>query len=200
MTEGSITHHYSVSIHPLFWNQNNILAFVFADISPEREKLEQLQSIANIDTLTQLYNRRYGMGILEKWIFESRAFVLCFIDINNLKFVNDRYGHVEGDKYIVRVSNTIRKFNEEAVVCRIGGDEFMLLAENWSVEAAEERLEVLQSELKDCGCSYECSISYGIIPVVTGNRSHANELLSIADEKMYEYKRAYKLLRKNKPR
>lgn len=198
VTELELTHsesvqHYSVSIHPLLWNHHNAFTFVLTDISTQTEQLKKLQSIANIDTLTQLYNRRYGMEVLENWLSERRNFVLCFIDIDNLKSVNDRYGHPEGDRCITCVSGIMREFSPEAVLCRIGGDEFMLLAENWNQEATENRLEALRSQMIGRSRSYELSISYGVLPVEGGQSHQASDLLSAADERMYEYKRAYKL-------
>lgn len=189
---------YSVSIHPLHWNQHNALAFVFTDISTEKEQLKKLQNVANIDTLTQLYNRRYGMEVIEQWLSEDRNFVLCFLDIDNLKYVNDEHGHTEGDQYITCVSTIIREFSSDAVVCRIGGDEFMILAENWSPEAAAGRLELLRKQLTCSNSSYDRSVSYGLISVGPDNILKASDLLSVADEKMYEYKRAYKLLQRRK--
>lgn len=191
--------HYSVSIHPLHWSQQKVLAFVFMDISREREQMKKLQNIANMDTLTQLYNRRYGIEVMEKWLSAGRHFILCFLDIDNLKFVNDRYGHGEGDEYIIQVSAALNEFFPEAVICRIGGDEFMLLAENWNSEGAREGMEMLRNRLNDCKASYECSISYGIISVGSDNTLQVSDLLSAADEKMYEYKRAYKLRKRDRP-
>lgn len=186
--------YYSVSIHHLHWNQHNALAFVLTDISLERERLRKLQSIADLDTLTQCYNRRRGMEILDCWLAENKNFILCFADIDNLKYVNDRFGHMEGDQYIIQVSNKMREFSPDAIICRIGGDEFMLLAENWRADVAKKRLEVLRSQMnaRNDGTNilyeYERGISYGVIAVEPDNILQASELLSAADEKMYEYK------------
>lgn len=203
MQNNGIIRYYSVSIHPLNWNGRNALAFVLTDVSNERERLNKLQNMADLDPLTQLYNRRYGMEVLEDWIAQCKSFILSFVDIDNLKYVNDRLGHAEGDQYILCVSVIMREFAPNAVVCRIGGDEFMLLAENWNVDEARERLEVLRRALIGWNgspeISYERSISYGVIPVgpsAPGPVLQASELLSAADEKMYEYKRAYKLRQK----
>lgn len=207
MPNNGIVRYYSVSIHPLNWNGRKALAFVLTDVSNERVRLNKLQNIADLDPLTQLYNRRYGMEVLEDWIAQSKNFILSFVDIDNLKYVNDRLGHAEGDQYILCVSVIIREFAPNAMVCRIGGDEFMLLAENWNVDEARERLEVLRRALigwrGSPEISYDRSISYGVIPVAPsaeGPAVQASELLSAADEKMYEYKRAYKLRHKNKAR
>lgn len=184
---------YAVSIHLLRWNQKNAYAFVFTDISLEKEQLKKLENIANIDTLTQLYSRRYGMETLNEWIAQKKKFILCFIDMDNLKFVNDTYGHMEGDDYIISVAQKISIFDNKAVVCRIGGDEFMLLAENLNQSLAAERFESLRNELLHTSSLYERSISYGIISVDENNNMQTSDLLSLADERMYEYKRAYKL-------
>ena len=136
------------------------------------------------------------MEILDCWLAENKNFILCFADIDNLKYVNDRFGHMEGDKYIIHVSNKMSEFSPDAVICRIGGDEFMLLAENWRADTAKERLEVLRSQMngRNGGTNtfyeYERSISYGVIQVEPDNTLQAGELLSAADEKMYEYKAA----------
>lgn len=166
------------------------------DISTGREQLKKFKDIANIDTLTQLRSRRYGMEIINKWLSERRSFVMCFIDIDNLKFVNDKYGHTEGDKYIIAISNAMHEFISDVVVCRLGGDEFMLLTEKWSQDVTREKMEILRSGLIDPDCAYDRSISYGIIEIGPDNMLSTSDILSAADEKMYEYKRAYKLRRK----
>ncbi len=164
--------------------------------SRERESLNHLQNIANCDTLTQVYNRHYCMELLDQWLYERRTFLLCFVDIDNLKRVNDQFGHMEGDNYIVKVSCILQDFSPDVIACRIGGDEFILLMENWTVEAAQKRMETLRSCLNNAnrksGIPFEYSISYGVIAVEEENTVSANDLLIAADEKMYEYKRAYK--------
>jgi diguanylate cyclase (GGDEF)-like protein len=161
----------------------------------EIEHLHKLKKAADSDTLTQVYNRRYGMEILNEWLTENKSFIVCFVDIDNLKYVNDEFGHTEGDKYILSVADTLRGFSAKAIICRLGGDEFMLLAQDWRKKAAVAKMEALRSLLanySDQEALYTNSISYGIVEVGAGNTMIASELLSIADEKMYEYKRAHK--------
>lgn len=188
--------YYSVSIHPMRWHKRNALTFVISDVTRERERLNNLQNIANYDTLTQAYNRHYCMELLDEWLDEGETFLICFIDIDNLKHVNDQFGHMEGDNYIIRVSDVLREFSPEVITCRIGGDEFVLLIQNWTAKAARERMEALRNCLnaanRKSGLSFEYSISYGVIEVEEDNILSAADLLNAADEKMYEYKRAYK--------
>jgi len=69
----------------------------------------------------------------------------------------------------------------------------MLLVENWDAEAAAQRMEQLRGSLVTAGADYDRSMSYGVISVGPDNTMQAGDLLVAADEKMYEYKRDYKL-------
>ena len=184
--------HYSVSIYTLYWNNDNAYAFVFTDISHEKNQLKRLEEIAHIDTLTQLYNRRYGMEILSESIKCSKKFALCFVDVNGLKYVNDSYGHMEGDDYIIAVSKKLREMDDDVIVCRIGGDEFMVIREDWDLDSATEKFEILNDALLITNNLYARSISYGIVLVDEANTHPCSDLLSLADEKMYAYKKTYK--------
>ena len=187
---------FSVTIHPLNWHGQEALAFVLTDISAEKEHLRSLNEFAYRDSLTQIANRRYGMQVLQDWLSNKQTFCLCFVDIDNVKYVNDWFGHAEGDRYILYIVNILRTFSSEAVLCRIGGDEFMLLIQNMDKDEAEMRLASLQHEMTDQYVSidifYSRRISYGVIEVTSDNLLTASELLSIADDNMYEYKRAHK--------
>ncbi len=194
------TQYFSVELKPVNWMDGCAIAFVLTDISRDKEKLYTLQKAAFHDTLTRLYNRHYGMELLQEWIKENSSFILCFADIDNLKYVNDKFGHTEGDRYIQCVADKLRESLPEAVICRVGGDEFLLLDKSIDMSTAFERMEGARNSLLAHQCeknvSYEHSLSYGIIQINEDNALLAEELLSIADEKMYEYKRAYKT-RKN---
>lgn len=196
LESGGVARYYSVSLHPIYWYQRSTLAFILTDVSRERETLRTLQNVANRDPLTQLYNRRYGMQRLSEWLDQRKRFVLGFVDIDNLKGVNDQFGHMEGDRYITLVSGILSEFSSDALICRIGGDEFILLAQDWDRDEACARLEQLKKRMADYSSSthapYDHSISYGIILVEEGNTLQAGDLLSAADERMYMYKRVYK--------
>lgn len=130
-----------------------------------------LEAIAYIDMLTGVCNRHYGMQVLGEWLGDHKTFVICFLDIDNLKYVNDQYGHSEGDKYLQRVADVLRELSPEVIICRLGGDEFMLLAQQWTISAAKERLEALRNRLAlhndEPDALYIHSVSYGLIEVGT---------------------------------
>lgn len=152
------------------------------------ESIESLQSFAFTDTLTDLRNRRYGMDALEK-LAETGGFCVCFIDIDHLKGVNDRYGHAVGDQYILQVvnilSNTLKK---EHIFSRLGGDEFMVLFPQTCYADAERLMESACCDVQNLSMEYQASISYGLVEIVPGGEFSAAEILRLADEKMYACK------------
>lgn len=189
--------YFSAEIHPLSWYEHSALVFMLTDISAEKERLCLLENAAYIDITTRLFNRNYAMQVLNEWLADSKSFILCFVDMDNLKYVNDRFGHCEGDRYILTVAQQLTNFSPDIVLCRVGGDEFLILAQGWSNDKARERMETLRCGLMKHSATednnYDRSISYGIIEAGADNLLSAYDLLNIADEKMYEYKRAYKM-------
>jgi diguanylate cyclase (GGDEF)-like protein len=200
LTHGGLTQYFSVMTRPMLWRERPSVVFMLTDISAEHEHIQQLEDVAYRDMLTGQFNRHYGMRTLERLTDEKRAFALCFVDIDNLKYVNDKFGHNEGDKYILSVSAVLRAFSPDATICRLGGDEFMLLASGWTEENAAAQLEALRGRLlkrnEAPGAEYYHSMSYGVVGVSPGNDLPPSELLAVADAKMYEYKRFHKMERR----
>jgi diguanylate cyclase (GGDEF)-like protein len=199
LERGDISQFFSAAIYALHWYEHQAVAFVLTDVSVDKERIRALENVAYKDTLTQIFNRHYGMQLLSEWLAQGKTFIICFVDMDNLKYVNDKYGHAEGDKYILCVTGVLRKFSPDAVICRLGGDEFMLLAQNWTLSNAQNKLEALRDMLIQYNngpdALYNHSMSYGVIEVNADNTHSESELLSIADEKMYEYKRSHKMER-----
>jgi diguanylate cyclase (GGDEF)-like protein len=198
--------YFSVMLYPIQWYGHNAVACVLTDISTEKEQIKELEDVAYRDMLTGTYNRHFGMKLLNDWIDRQLRFVICFIDMDRLKYVNDVFGHAEGDKYILKVSELLSTFSADPYVCRLGGDEFMVLAPNISLAEAEERLESLRNELTqeeytdaENEITYKRSLSYGVVEVPADNTISSGDLLSAADEKMYEYKKAHKAERRDTP-
>lgn len=145
---------------------------------------EDLEYYANNDILTGIFNRRGGMQILEQAInMASRhklPLTICFIDINGLKAVNDRDGHNEGDRFIERVSDSIRdRIRKSDTVFRFGGDEFIIILPGCnSVEATE-----IITDIKGAKIDF----SYGITSYKEGMT--IDELIGEADRVMYRNKK-----------
>jgi diguanylate cyclase (GGDEF)-like protein len=196
---------FSVTFYPLHWYGYDAMAAVLSDITASKAEIDKLEGIAYRDALTGKYNRHYGMNRLNEWLGQHRHFVVCFIDMDRLKYVNDVLGHAEGDRYILHVAKLLEGFSDDACICRLGGDEFMVLAGDFDQGAAKDRLEAL----RDClvavelttqgGTPYKGSLSYGIVEVTKDNELPASEILSLADERMYAYKRAHRMERRDAP-
>ena len=195
---------FNLIMYPVNWYGHKAVAAVLVDITEEKEQIEELENVAYKDMLTGCYNRHYGMKLLDEWIKERKHFIICFVDMDRLKYVNDVFGHLEGDQYIIQVANLLGKYSHDAVVCRLGGDEFMMIVPDNTEAQAVKRMEALRDELSKeehisdkKKAKYKRSISYGVVEVAPNNRTSANILLTLADEKMYEYKRAHKAERRD---
>jgi len=197
LSDSGVAQILSATMRPILWRERPSLAFVFTDVSAERSHLRELADTSYRDTLTRRYNRHFGMKTLEQWINECRSFTLSFVNIDNLKYVNDTYGQLEGDDYILSVTAVLRGFSPELLISRLGGDEFMLLAENWDEARTNAHLDALRTRLLKRNSApdlkYFYSMSYGAVAVESNNKYTASELKSIVDSKMSEYQRLHKL-------
>jgi diguanylate cyclase (GGDEF)-like protein len=170
----------------------------------ERENIELKSRIAELerlvvaDTLTPLYNRRHFMTELDRWCWRVHRYgghnALMFIDVDNLKAVNDIYGHQAGDAMLVEIANgLLASVRKSDLVARIGGDEFGILLDNIphaELEGKAERLVKAISKLTITynGKTLSPGISAGYCMVEAGTKPV--ELLQRADRSMYAAKKA----------
>ncbi|MCC3357357.1 GGDEF domain-containing protein [Bacillus sp. REN16] len=157
----------------------------------------ELKIKASLDPLTGVYNRRYGIEVLQDALLranlEQIEFTLCFIDINNLKVVNDKFGHPEGDYLIQTICNVIRNVvNEEDVLFRYGGDEFIVIFFSKTplhVEKTWERILTLLEQLSHTtDKQYPFSASHGLFYFKSGMEMSFDDILENADKEMYKEK------------
>jgi diguanylate cyclase (GGDEF)-like protein/PAS domain S-box-containing protein len=172
-----------------------------SDITNRKEAEDVLKRYASIDEMTGLLNKRSGMLILENTFDHARIYgldlSLCFIDLNDLKLVNDTYGHEEGDYYIKTTSHAIQlAINDKDAIFRYGGDEIVIILdqcnENNAIKVIERIQKTLNHMASEAGKPYTMSFSYGIANMKEGFMRSPESLLILADEKMYENKRKYK--------
>jgi diguanylate cyclase (GGDEF)-like protein len=178
--------------------------YVFSDITIKKRLEEELTQFATTDTLTGSFNRRMGYAILDKQIRLVRRMgaplSVCFIDLDNLKHVNDTIGHEEGDRYITMISRAIRdSIGELDSLCRLGGDEFLVILPQCTAEQAgmvwhraAKRIEDLRRSER---VSYAAGASCGIAELKPGRQTSAEELVAEADKSMYLDKKARKAAR-----
>jgi diguanylate cyclase (GGDEF)-like protein len=191
--DGSLCQFFSVMGYPITWMGRASTVLVLVDVTAEQREREQLEQVAFYDTLTSAYSRHYGMLTFERWLIEKQSFVVAFVDMDGLKYVNDTLGHTIGDEYILSTARILTGFGEQTILCRLGGDEFMLLIRGFSIEQAREVLEEMRERLAaNFDGAYNRSFSYGLVEIDEENTRSASLLLSIADECMYDDKRGRK--------
>ena len=161
-----------------------------AELSKANEKLSQMLFQ---DVLTGLPNRRYVMDELEKlinnWKRYNVPFSILFIDVDKFKFVNDTYGHENGDKLLKWISVFLNKhIRNTDVACRLGGDEFVIICSNTDKNGAitlGQKLNKLCTENPMQQFKFwKPSLSIGVASI-SKNITSPSELLKKADESMY---------------
>ncbi len=173
------------------------------DSALERENLELKARIAELerlvvrDTLTPLYNRRHFMAELDRWCWRAHRYggeyALMFIDVDNLKAVNDQHGHPTGDAMLVEIANALlTSVRKSDIVARVGGDEFAILLDSIpkaELEGKAARLVNAVSKLlvEANGQKFNPSISAGFCTIESGVKPA--EILLRADRSMYAAKR-----------
>lgn len=174
---------------------------VIIDVTEEIEKRRKIEAERDLDLLTGLLNRR-GLDARLTALFHEpgklEAGALIVIDADNLKGINDTYGHEAGDVYLKELSRYIKEFgNRESVAFRTGGDEFVLFLYRYESKKELvdmiETLEDLQNHSQICldgKIKVPLRFSYGYSLVYEDKDYH--ELMKEADAKMYENKRKRK--------
>lgn len=122
-------------------------------------------------------------------------------DINSLKQVNDNYGHSEGDKLIITICQTLKKYlGSGDIFFRLSGDEFIVVFTEHSLQNVKEILQKVLIELKNSAqknaLPYEPSFTYGLLEVQSTSNYSLTDILNRVDEKMYEQKRSYHILKR----
>ena len=178
------------------------------ELAQEREQLlhlskdlatanEHLHMLALTDVLTALPNRRAAMERLEQeWAIMmrgNRPLSCMMLDIDRFKLINDRFGHPAGDVTLKHVAQNLRKSaRAQDVVCRIGGEEFLVICPDTEAEEAIQCAERLRkniesTEVPNGSNSLKVSISIGVA-VRTSDMQDIDELLKRADQNLYTAK------------
>ncbi|MTI69253.1 MAG: diguanylate cyclase [Firmicutes bacterium] len=170
------------------------------DINFMLEKIEsinqELTEYATFDMLTGVLNRRAGLKILKKYMFIAKEkgtpLTIAYIDVNNLKIVNDKGSHQLGDRLLTDVvdiiSSNIRNTDK---ICRLGGDEFLIIFPNSDyikVDKIFNRIQnVLEKINKSSNKPYKIAISKGIVEY--DKDMDIDHFIDLADKYMYEEKK-----------
>lgn len=170
--------------------KENQLAVIVNDITKRKQAEERLQYLSYHDQLTQLYNRRYFEEELERLdVEENYPLMITIADINGLKLINDSFGHTVGDEYIKRVAKVLIKgVREKDVVCRLAGDEFIILSPNTELETIKSMVSHIKELAKNESIkSIDISVSFGY--GAKNNKEESTiDVLKSAEDFMYKKK------------
>ncbi len=177
-----------------------LLAYIGASVGREQRRARDAAiRMSTIDALTGLFNRTYFFSALEREIARGdrsgRAFCLVMLDLDDLKAVNDRFGHVAGDQVLRSVADTVRGgVRKIDVAARYGGDEFVALLPETDPTGGwvlAEKIRQTVSEQGMPGVDPAPTVSVGVVSYPADGRS-ADALLVSADRAMYASKRGGK--------
>lgn len=153
-----------------------------------------LEEIATKDQLTGLFNRNAYINKVKSIMGPDNLPLLIVVgDVNNLKPINDIYGHLEGDKLLINATTAIKNnMPQGAFVSRIGGDEFVMLVPNGTIEQVENFITKVNEE---CAASsiderFKLSISWGYA-ILSNIEQDYNEVFDTADTMMYNKKKVH---------
>ena len=168
----------------------------------------ELRHLALTDDLTCLYNRRGFFAAAAQQLKlarrNSQSLLLLFGDVDNLKKINDTYGHREGDMALIRTADALEQtFRSSDILARLGGDEFVVLAleaHDQSQEAILRRLEKCLKKSSSPAARYQLSMSIGMARFDPKRAVTLGELMVQADKAMYERKRSHHMAATAPPR
>lgn len=185
-------HYYRITTGVMLWQGQKAYAHIIREITAEKEREARLESEALQDRLTGIGNRHYFQEKTGEILASGERCVFCYCDLDHLKYINDTYGHNEGDWYIRYFADIVRfNIREEDLFARIGGDEFCIILNNCTKEKAERKLKKMQSMFgSEKAHSYEKSFSFGLVEIPENHAPVSVEtVLHQADMFMYQQKR-----------
>ncbi|HTG41680.1 MAG TPA: GGDEF domain-containing protein [Methylomirabilota bacterium] len=179
-----------------------LLAYVAMVIAREQRRARDAAiRLSTIDSLTGLYNRSYFFAAVDREIARSarsnRGFCLLMMDLDELKPINDKYGHYFGDRVLRGVGEVVRNgVRRIDTAARYGGDEFVALLPETDptgahVLAEKVRIGVTELDISVSGVRIEASMSVGVVSFPEDGRT-SDELMISADQAMYASKRSGK--------
>nr|AHF24719.1 diguanylate cyclase (GGDEF) domain protein [uncultured bacterium Contig783] len=157
----------------------------------------RLNEAAKTDDLTRLYNRRGFLEYARKAIIDpenrGKKALICYADMDNLKMVNDMYGHDDGDfalRLIAKILNDA--FRTTDIIGRLGGDEFVVFAivevDHYEAKIKERIAEITDKRNEEAAKPYRIEMSTGVYEFECAEDIDIYEILDLADEKLYQEK------------
>lgn len=154
-------------------------------IRNSQKKAVQMELKASMDEMTGLYNKNRLLALLDEKVYDSQNIAVIYWDVNRLKYVNDNFGHIAGDRLIIKVAEAIRSSaRKDDAAFRYGGDEFVMIINDGTVEIVREILKRWESAIGKAaeGCNFPVSASVGY---AIGERKYLEDVIAEADKNMY---------------
>ena len=169
-----------------------VLYFMKENEKKHKKQLETITVAANRDALTGVYNHRAYISKERRILAEvaknpnyQYGIVVC--DVNDLKYINDRYGHDFGDEYICKASDLIGKIFTPSPVFRIGGDEFAVILEGDTIPSKDRMVEELK-KISDLNTDTETDVVIAVGMSTKKQKDGFNDVFRRADKQMYMHK------------
>ena len=162
-------------------------------LEKKTREVSDIRSKSYQDVLTGLWNRAYTENAVNEMISQEKKGALFMLDMDNFKAVNDNYGHIAGDETLKVFAGTLKKFAGEGdILCRIGGDEFMIFVKGVTEKSelssrAADIISDFQKKFAALSFEIECYVSIGIAQTPEDGLEF-NKLYNSADKALYYVK------------
>jgi len=184
--------------YPIYNDEIGMMTKQFFDMKEMLdEKYNLVKSMTLTDDLTKIYNRKfYDKKLLELLSLYNRykqTFSLIMFDIDNFKQVNDTYGHDQGDRVLIEMSNKVSSIiREEDWFCRIGGEEFMVLLPETNMKNAKFVAQKIRVDIQNLNMieNHQITISLGVTQIVNGD--DVDSIFKRVDKLLYRSKKSGK--------
>ena len=165
-----------------------ILRYISISSHEDAQRIADLTYRKETDMGTHVYNKNKFEEMIETYYPEVRRIAVIFWDVNNLKYVNDKYGHAAGDILIQTLSSALYELStDRRKVYRVGGDEFVMLIENPVESEIQSMVESVSASLQEKDGQGDMPIS-SAVGWAEGNGADIRKVVNEADAKMYENK------------
>lgn len=183
-----------MSANAMDYNNDVVLYAAFQDITDRKRRENILQTQADRDPLTSIYNRRYFEAHTTEKIMAARRqkkpFAIMMLDADHFKRINDTYGHKSGDKVLIELAAVCqRTLRADDLIARYGGEEFIIFLENVEADTATLVANRLREAIgastvyAENGDPIRFTVSIGVVP--SGISDNTDSMIKMADDAMY---------------
>lgn len=173
-----------------------MMQYMVVSSNEDAYRIAQLTYLKGTDTKTKVFNKNKYMEMVEDYYPGIEQISVLFWDLNNLKLINDRFGHSVGDLAIEKLSSAlVSHASNRCRVYRIGGDEFLMIIDDPRKDEPEKMIRSVQEKLESEHADHEVKVS-SAVGLALGRGADILDVVKEADSRMYENKKRSKEERK----